>query len=156
MAMDPALAVLLGALVGGGATFLGTIVSNAQQARHTREQQRLDRKVEAYSNSLRSLLRAAHRRSELTVESGSLVSIMGKDMVAAWFDDLVDAEYWTTVLTTACGSRQRPNIQAAAEQLHDTIERFTTGDPSLSPLGALREVYKTVATAARADIGVVE
>ena len=71
MAIDAALAGLFGALVGGGATFLGTVVSNTQQARHARDQQRRDRKVEAYSNSLRSLLRAAHRRSGISLSSGA-------------------------------------------------------------------------------------
>ena len=155
MAMDPALAGLLGALVGGGATFVGTVVSNTQQARHTRDRQRLERKVEAYSNSVRSLLRAAHRRSEVTTKSGASVSIMGQDQVAAWFDDLIDAEYWTTVLTTACGSRQRQAIQEAAKSLHDAIDEFTTSGRRL-PLDALQSVYRTVAEAARADIGVAE
>jgi hypothetical protein len=60
MAMDPALAGLLGALVGGGFTFAGSILGNTQQARHDREDRLEQRKVETYINAMRSLLRATH------------------------------------------------------------------------------------------------
>jgi hypothetical protein len=60
VALDPALAGLLGALVGGAAAFGATLVSNNQQARREQDKQRRDRKVEAYGNSLRSLVRAAY------------------------------------------------------------------------------------------------
>lgn len=121
MAMDPALAGLLGALVGGGATFLGTVVSNTQQARHTRDQQRLERKTEAYGNTLRYLLRVAHRRSEVHAEVGT---ILGEDIIASWFEDIVEAEYWLTSLTAVCGTRHREAISKAARDLFADVDHF--------------------------------
>jgi hypothetical protein len=56
MPLDPALTGLLGALVGGGFTFAGSIVGNTQQARHERRDRLEERKVEAYSNAMRCLL----------------------------------------------------------------------------------------------------
>jgi hypothetical protein len=155
LALDPALAGLLGALVGGGATVAGSILGNTQQARHERRDRHEQRKVEVYSNSLRSLLRAAHRRSEVQVESGKLMSIMGKDMIATWFDDLVDAEYWTTVLTTACGSRQRAVVQEAARALHQAVNMFVSSS-GIPPQQELEKVYEAIADAARQDIGFVD
>ena len=60
MALDPALAGLLGALVGGAATFGGSLFGNRQQARHERKRRAQERKLEAYTNAMRSLMRAAY------------------------------------------------------------------------------------------------
>jgi hypothetical protein len=176
MAVDPALAGLLGALVGGAATFAGTVVSNTQQARHARDQRRHDRKVEAYSNTMRFLLRAAHRSAELGLtdepppSGDSPQSSDGINRAVTWFEDLIDAEYWMTVLTTACGTRHRTRIQEAARTLFDEIDRFIgtiqritwkptammerpevyTGD---LPIESLVRAYQIVAEAARDDIG---
>jgi len=154
--MDAAVAGLLGALVGGVATFGGTVVTNAQQVRRDQIKQRNDRKVEAYSNSIRSLLRVAHRRSTFSAEAPA---VLGQDVAASWFDDIVDAEYWLTVLTAACGSRQRASIQEAAHALYKETDRFRRESefsdplrPTRAPLSAVFTAYRVVSTAAREDI----
>jgi hypothetical protein len=163
--MDTAIAGFLGALVGGAATFGGTVVSNTQQARRERKKEHEQRKVEAYSNSMRSLLRVAHRRSIITGEVGAII---GKDMLASWFDDIVDAEYWLTILSAACGSRYRESIQKTANKLLENVNLFTrSGDVNLftrwdegmkisakhSPQEEFLIAYRVVAEAARDDIG---
>jgi hypothetical protein len=161
--MDAAVAGFLGAIVGGAATFGGTVVSNAQQAQREHKKQHEQRKVEAYSNTLRSLLRVAHRRSSISSEAGT---VLGKDIIASWFDDIVDAEYWLTILSAACSSRHRESIQKAAHELYEDVDRFTSSGgrlekfdkhaPNRLPLEAVFTAYQVVAEAARDDIGFKE
>jgi hypothetical protein len=157
LAVDPALAGLLGALVGGAATFGGSMLGNRQLARHNEAQRHFDRKVEAYGHSLRSLLRAMHRRSLFTDERWP---VLGKDILGSWFEDLADAEYCMFVLTTACGSQHRPQIEEATQALFREVSRFATegyrGSAGTSPLGAVTSAYAVVTRAARDDIGFVE
>jgi hypothetical protein len=161
--MDAAVAGFLGAIVGGAATFGGTVVSNAQQAQREHKKQHEQRKVEAYSNTLRSLLRVAHRRSSVSAEGGAF---LGKDMIASWFDDIVDAEYWLTILSATCSSQHRESIQKAAHGLYEDVDRFASlgfrsgkfdkRSPNRLPLEAVFIAYQVVAEAARDDIGLKE
>jgi hypothetical protein len=49
--MDSEFAGLLGALVGGGATFAGAVISNTQQARRERRDRREQRKVRGHAQA---------------------------------------------------------------------------------------------------------
>lgn len=158
--MDAAIAGFLGAIVGGAATFGGTVVSNSQQAGRERKKENKQRKVEAYSNSIRSLIRVAHRRSTFSAKTSDA---LGEEIVASWFDDIVDAEYWLTILTAACGSRHRESIQKAAQALFEEIDRFRRESefadaigPTRAPLLAVFSAYRVVSEAARGDIGFTE
>ena len=125
MAMDPALAGLLCALVGGGFTFAGSILGNTQQARHDREDCLEQRKVETYTNAMRSLLRATHYL-ELTpggdLPPSEQMKVRGEQFTTR-YENLVEAEYWLFVLAASCGSRHRKAIAAAAQKVLRTVDQ---------------------------------
>jgi hypothetical protein len=85
--------------------------------------------------------------------------VLGKDIIASWFDDIVDAEYWLTILSAAGSSRHRESIQKAAHELYEDVDRFTSSggpsrkfdkhSPNRVPLEAVFIAYQVVAEAAR-------
>jgi hypothetical protein len=150
---------LLGAVVGGGFTMLGTLLSGRQQDRVQRNQAARQRREQAYSNAIRHLLRATNRRSELRIESGRLLPMLSKADIAALFDDLVEAQYWVAVVTTVCSASQRERLEEARREMDTFVTRFANGDlptrpdkRSLSPFGAVEGIYETVLSSARADL----
>src|SRR5690242_14911392 len=108
MAIDPALTGFFGAVVGGGAAFLGTVVSNRQQARHERKRRAQERKLEAYTNAIRSLMRAAY--PEWRGDAQSQTGTPANQSPASAEARILDAAYSVTVLATACGSKYRKPI----------------------------------------------
>jgi hypothetical protein len=64
--MDAAVASLLGAVAGGSATFVGTVITNVSQSRRDERKAQQTLKAEAYGNALRNLLLVLHLRSGLT------------------------------------------------------------------------------------------
>lgn len=162
--MDAAVASLLGAVAGGSATFLGTVISNLQQSRRDERMGKETQKAEAYGNALRNLLRAAHWRSSFT-SSGE--PALGEEQVSDWFSALVEAEYWVTILTAVCGSAYRGTLVTALDKLSAGIDDLLQGPggllgarklrqqpaTQLEPGGLFWQVYKTVANVARADLG---
>lgn len=156
MALDPALAGLLGALVGGAATFGGSLFGNRQQARHERKRRAQERKLEAYTNAMRSLMRAAY--PEWRQDSQSPGTSSAKETQVSGEARLLDAAYSLTVLTTACGSKYRAKIEGMAREMTQAIEKILTRqelDEVEFQYNALLKAYWTVVEAARDDIGFV-
>jgi hypothetical protein len=150
-----ALAGLLGAVIGGGATLLGSLLASRQQARHERDKWLRDWKASAYNNTVRYLLRTANLRSEISVEPGPLMAMR---QVPEFFNDLVEAQYWLAVLTTVCGRRQRAVLEGASRRLNQLIASEPAhllrvevpGDQPRIVL-AVNELYELVLACARRD-----
>jgi len=82
---------LLGALVGGGPTMLGSLLTTRQQDRLQRQRAARERREEAYASTIRHLLRAMNRRSSLQVQAdGSVVAFLDKESMPEFFEDLVE------------------------------------------------------------------
>jgi hypothetical protein len=139
-------------------------ITNSQQARRERDKELHDRKVEAYTNSLRSLLKVAHRRSSFDAHADTAPS---EELLAKSIDEIVEAEYWMTMLTTACGSKYREKIKNLANDLFAEVDGVTGNSgrrrlavdkkrPDSSPLETVYEAYGDIAWAARDDIGFTE
>ena len=150
--MDAAVAVVIGAGIGAGATLLGSVLTARQQASQQRSVAVRERKQAAYENAIRFLLRAANRRSGLTAAG---VPYIAEDQIATFFDDLVEAQHWLSVLVTACDARQRPAIEAASTKLNGEVEGFAlhARGVAAAPFD-LKELYRDVINAAREDLGV--
>jgi hypothetical protein len=154
----------MGAGLGAGATVLGswlTVRHHAAQAREQAAQQQIAdlhrRKEAAYSNAIRSLLRARNRRSALSAGGGSYIA---KEDVGTFFDDLVEAQYWLSVLTTVCGAKQRLAIERASASLNSTVEQIVQSPPQELSMqeprrkrGDLSAIYDQVLAAARDELG---
>ena len=134
MALDPALAVVLGALVGGGFTFAGSVIGNTQQARRERKVQ----KLEAYRNSMRYLVRL-----KTLYQHEPLAPEITDDR--EWIEDYVEVQYWLTMTSALCAGHLQERIQKVALSFGrvDVIPSETK----------LAEALKKVTDAARDDIG---
>jgi hypothetical protein len=153
--MDAALAGAIGAGVGALATVAGSLLTTHRQADQQRVAAARRRKEEAYDNTIRFLLRARNRRSLVTAEG---LLIIAQADIGTFFDDLIEAQTSLSVLLTACGSPQRPAIEAATSRLNDALERLSTDTPNLQGVGSVLDLlcglYDDVIAAAREDIGV--
>jgi len=137
MAMDPAVAGLLGALVGGGFTFAGSIIGNLHQARRERR----DRKLEAYTKSIRCLLRL----KMMAAKGGDLRPTLEAEGAPDSPNDYLDTQYWLTVLSAVCAAHHQPDLRKEAFALVHS-EGDLTED-------GLDETLQIVTAAARDDIG---
>ena len=148
--MDAAVASLLGAVAGGSATFVGTVITNVSQSRRDDRKVQQTQKAEAYGNALRNLLLVLHLRSGLTSPGESIIKL---EQVPDRFAAVVEAEYWVTILTAVCGSAYRQRLVAASDELAGVIGRLLE-EPGMPPAteGSFWHVYTTVSTAARADL----
>jgi hypothetical protein len=155
--VDAAVAAVVGASIGAGATVLGSLLTARQQAaqRHTEDVRQ--RKEAAYSNAIRSLLRARNRRTAMSAEG---MTFIAEEDIGTFFDDVVDAQHWLAVLATACGAKQRPAIDQAGARLNETVDRIVKSGSRaldkrelLSGPVALTDVYDDVVAAARDDLG---
>ena len=127
---------LLGAVVGGGATLLGSLLTARQHARLQRDRAARERREQAYASTIRHLLRAMNRRSSFHVEGGQITPILEKGSVPELFDDLVEAQYWLAVTTTVCSDQERASIEHAREQMDGFVTDFASGQ--LPPLDKRR------------------
>ena len=94
--MDAAVAGLIGAAIGAVAGMAGTLITNYLQAKQEHAKWIRDKRVEAYSNAIRYLVRALNKRSSLSIEGGTFTSVMGKDVIKEWFDELSEILVWLT------------------------------------------------------------
>jgi hypothetical protein len=150
--MDPAVAAIVGGGIGASATLVGSVLNARNQVVRENASWLRERKESAYSNAVRSILRARNRRSALHVEEGKVVTILSD--IGTFFDDLVDAQHWLSMLTTACSAEQRPALLRAGARLDAIIDELVSGPSDLlAPLGGLSDIYEQVLTSARQDMG---
>jgi hypothetical protein len=85
MSVDAATAGLIGAAIGGTSTVVTVAISSWLQRRSEHDKWIRDKKVEAYSNALRSIYRLKYRFSSFTAEGKPFLA---KDDQKEWFEDL--------------------------------------------------------------------
>jgi hypothetical protein len=130
--MSSAIAGLIGAAIGALAGVTGAFISQRMQARATRERALLSKKEEAYSSTLRYLLRAQNRRSAISAESGQ--PYIGEEAVIEVFDDLVEAQFWASSLTIYCSEEQRETVKKVSRDLNEAVANFVSGESIRSRL----------------------
>ena len=125
MPMDSAVAGLIGAGIGAVAGITGTFLAQILQSRREHRKWILSRKEDAYSNSLRYLLKALNRRSKITVEG---VAVLSKEDMPEWFTDLSEAQAWITSLTIYCSNDVRETIKLIASKFNGTMSMLMGSD----------------------------
>ena len=177
--MSSAIAGLIGAAIGASAGIVGAFLTQHLQAKAERTKWLRTKREEAYSNTLRFLLKTLNRRSNLTAEG---IAYVGKDVIKEWFDDIVEAQIWANYLTIYCSESQKAAIAEVASNLNEAVEKFVglpdteipigrsedlseaaldpPSDRIGRPLAGLTELpgvvatsYRTVLSCAREDIG---
>ena len=126
--MSSAIVGLIGAAIGAIAGVAGAFISQQMQARAAQERALHSKKEEAYSSTLRYLLRAQNRRSEISVEGGTFGTVLTKEGVKELFDDMVEAQFWVSALTIYCSEDQRQRVNDVSRDIYRTVEEFVSGE----------------------------
>jgi hypothetical protein len=118
--MNAALAGLIGAVIGSLAAIGATFVTSLLQARQEHLKWLRDRKVEAYSSSLRYIQRIIN----MFQYPKFINENEGKDFL----DNLSEVQIWLAALTAYCSPRQRKQITVVFDKLKEeistTVESF--------------------------------
>ena len=125
MPMDTAIAGLIGASIGAAAGMTGTLLAQILQSRREHRKWLLSKKEDAYSNSLRYLLKALNRRSKITADG---IAILSKEDMPEWFADLGETQSWITSLTIYCSSDVRDTIKQVAGKFNGVISTLMGND----------------------------
>lgn len=153
--MDAALAGLIGAGIGAFAGIVGTFVTNYLQASQEHKKWIRDKRVESYSNSIRYLLRVINKRSQISIEGGRLITIMGKDVQKEWFDDLNEAVAWLSSLSIYCSKEQSKDVNLAFRKIENIVLSIINPNSDVSDLsgGDASSALDIIVSCARKDIG---
>jgi hypothetical protein len=116
--MDAGLAAILGGILGGLSTAMGSLMVSTRIGSIEREKSRQQSKQEAYRAAIHSLLEAQRMRSYLTADGSAVLS---REHQKDWFDALIEAEYWLTVLLTVCSARHSEVLQGCQADLSALI-----------------------------------
>jgi hypothetical protein len=162
--MDSAVAGLIGALIGGLATIIGTFIAHNLQMRQARDQWLKAKREETYLNTIRHLVQLLKNRAS------SAEGRMNLDTTEAYkeaFDQISEAQIWLTSLTIYCSKKEREMLtnlsrdftEASIKFMKDAqdlmVEHQTISDEIRLALDfpLLWETYVAVLESARADLG---
>lgn len=149
--MDAAIAGILGATIGGIAGVLGGLVTQGLQSKTDRAKWARDKQVEAYTSAIRYLVRVSNKRSSITAEG---VTVLGKDAMKEWFDEISEALAWLTSLTIYCSEKERDNVINGSARLNATAASFLqqgAGHANITQVA--HDVCISISESARRDIG---
>jgi hypothetical protein len=152
--MDAAIAGLIGAAIGAVAGMAGTLTTTYLQAKQEHAKWIRDKRVEAYSNTIRYLVRALNKRSSLSIEGGNLTSVMGKDVIKEWFDDLSEILVWLSAASIYCTKSQQSKIAHATQVVNKAVCDFVNSSSAASELqSVISSALGIVEECARQDVG---
>jgi hypothetical protein len=152
--MDAAIAGLIGAAIGAVAGMAGTLITTYLQARQEHAKWIRDERVEAYSNTIRYLIRALNKRSSLSLEGGTVTSVMGKDVIKEWFDDLSEILVWLSAASIYCSKNQQSKIAHVTKVVNKAVCDFVNTDSVTSDLqNVISSALGIVEECARQDVG---
>jgi hypothetical protein len=151
--MDSAVAGLIGAVIGASAGITGTLISTYIQTKQERLEWLRDKRVESYSNTIRYLTRALNKRSIISIESGTPMTVMGQDIIKEWFDDLSESLVWLSSLSIYCSENQQKEIISAFRVVEQAVSDLVTSNSHPSNLQkVISSVLDSVIECARRDI----
>lgn len=121
MQISAPVAALLGACIGAVSSTLGAFLSNYLESRRDKAKWLFEKKIEAYSNSLRYLTRVLNRRTAIT-SSGQ--AILEKSGVSEWLNDLCEAQIWLSSLQMYCSNQNREVLESSLDRLSGRVREF--------------------------------
>ena len=152
--MDSAVAGLIGAGIGASAGIAGNLISTYLQTKQERLKWLRDRRVKSYSNTIRYLTRALNKRSSISIESSTPVTIMGQDVIKEWFDDLSESLVWLSSLSIYCSKNQQKEIINAFRVVEQAVSDLVASNSHPSNIqNAISSGLDSVMECARRDIG---
>jgi gas vesicle protein len=123
---------LLGAAIGAVAGIVAAFITQNLQAKTERKKWLRTKREQAYSNTLRFLLKTLNRRSGLASDG---MAYLGREAIKEWLDDVVEAQIWANYLTIYCSESQKANIAEVASNLNETVSKFLTAADTEIPIG---------------------
>jgi hypothetical protein len=111
---------LVGALLGAVTALVGAALSDRRQLTNEEMRWRRDQMGAAYETTLRYLLRAANRRSEVDQDLGR--GVLNKEHQREWYEDLVEGHSWLLILISRCNAAQTPPLREAFDLLDRQIQ----------------------------------
>lgn len=152
--MDAAIAGLIGAAIGAVAGMAGTLITTYIQARQEHTKWIRDKRVEAYSSTIRYLIKALNKRSNLSLKGGTAMSAMGEDVIKEWFDDLSEILVWLSAVSMYCSKSQQSKIAHATQIATKAVCDFVNSDSKISDLqSVISSALGIVEECARQDVG---
>jgi len=152
---------LLGACIGAASSISGAFLSNLLAARRDKAKWQLEKKVEAYSSSLRYLTRVLNRRTAITLDGHAVIEKQG---VAEWLNDLCEAQIWLSYLQIYCSQKHQKVLKKSLDKLsqrvqefmHNSIttrtQTFESETEALSFAQLIQSVYEDIYTCARDEL----
>lgn len=119
--MDPAVAGLIGAGIGAIAGMAGTLIAHSLQLKSEQNKWLLSKREEAYSNSLRYLLKSLNQRSKITADG---TAILAQSEMPDWFRYLSEAQSWITALTIYSSSETREPVSLISAKFNGIMSMF--------------------------------
>ncbi|MDB4893204.1 MAG: hypothetical protein JWL61_5059 [Gemmatimonadetes bacterium] len=148
--MDSTIAGLIGAGLGSVAGLSGTVLAHSLQRRQERATWLRNKQLEAYSSTLRYVLRLLHKRSSIT-SSGQ--AVLGQEAIKEWFDDLAEIHSWLAVLTVCCSAESRRDLAPVQRQLSEISDHALQGGlMSQNVYASLVAAYDALVGCARRDL----
>jgi hypothetical protein len=152
--MDAAIAGLIGAAIGAVAGMAGTLITTYLQAKQEHAKWIRDKRVEAYSNTIRYLVRALNKRSSLAIKGDTFTSVMGEDVTKEWFDDLSEILVWLSAVSIYCSKNQQSKIADTTQVVDKAVCDFVNSGSTIFDLqNVISTALDTVEDCARKEIG---
>jgi hypothetical protein len=156
--MDAAVAGLIGAAIGAVAGVLGAIITHYLQSSQDNKKWVRDKREEAYSNTIRFLLRVLNKRSMITATG---LTVLGQENIKEWFDDISEAQSWMTSLTIYCSESEKNTIGKLSSEINNAVSALVGTDStqahnpdiSYNLLDSITKAYNQLLSSARRDIG---
>lgn len=151
--MDAAIAGLIGAILGALASLAGTLIAHWLQAKSEQRRWVLNKKEEAYSNSVRAILRVLNKRGRLVSSIPPTLSIF-KTEPKSWnsyadakteiVHDVGDIQFWLTQLTIYAAKEQNKKIANVLNQINEKVSHIVLYRKSSEAQGKIVEqIYKS-------------
>jgi len=141
--MDPTLIGFVGTLIGALAAIAGVLLTNRLQAAREQKDWLRSKKEEAYSQSIRSLLRVSGRRSKVRSDGRALLS---ESDIKDWFDDCINSQHWIAQISIYSPKAFKAHrIGEKAKELKAILDGLVAGSVRLKDPFDLssRSTYRT-------------
>lgn len=123
MEISTPVAVLLGACVGAASSISGALLSHYLEFRRNREKWQLEKKVEAYSNSLRYLTRVKNWQTAIDSKRGKI----SEEHISECLNDLCEVRIWLSHLQIYCSKEYQAPLTERLNSLNGIADKFMDG-----------------------------
>src|SRR5215203_802226 len=124
--VSSAIAGLIGAAIGALAGVAGAFISQRMQARATQKRTLQSKREEAYSNTLRNLLKVQNTRDEWSSKDGVWIGHITAEGIMSVYPDMIEAQFWASALTMYCSEDQREPIKRVSNSINNTVADFVS------------------------------